>query len=106
MTNDVDTLKAKFPCLYARDGGKNIRLGEIIERVGRALDTEDIGASRESARDIACDVIDKYLLFGAWGWRWASEDALMLRDIRGAIVAAYEAGKAKAQPSEGGETNG
>ena len=92
MTYDIRSLKERFPKIYSRDCGEHITLGEVVERISKALDSN---ASRESRHEIACDIIDRDLLFGAWGHRGADDDYLMLKDIRGAIVAAYEAGKAK-----------
>jgi hypothetical protein len=94
--DDVDALKRKFPVIYGNDHGKGITLAEIIKRVGAALDTQDQGVSRETAHDLACDVIDRYFLFGAWGHLWEEHDVLMLANLRGMIAGAYEAGKAKA----------
>lgn len=90
---DVDACKKKFPVIYRRDHSQGLTLGKIIERVKQALDSN---ASEASRHDVACDIIDRDLLFGAWGDRWEAQDLDLLRDIRGAIVAAYEAGKRKA----------
>lgn len=95
MNFDVDALKKKFPVTHGRDFGHRVALGEIIRRVGEALDAK--GASRESIHDVACDIIDRDLLFGAWGDRWEAKDFGLLRDIRGAIIAAYEAGRLNAR---------
>lgn len=97
----VKSLQEKYPAIYARDGGEKLTLGEVVARVGRALDA---GASRKSAHAIACDVIDRDLLFGAWGWRWDERDWLMLRDLRGAIIAAYKLGKVNGQSQDRGQT--
>lgn len=97
MTNDIDALKKKFPVTHSRDHGQRVTLGEVVRRLGNALDAD---ASRESRIEVACDILDRDLLFGAWGDRWSEQDCLLLRDIRGAIVAAYEAGKAKAEPQD------
>lgn len=96
-SDSVEALKKKFPVTHGRDSGEKLTLGEIIERMGRALDAD---ASDESRREIASDILDRDLLFGAWGNRWTEQDWLLLRDIRGAIVTAYKVGKSRAQSQE------
>jgi len=58
--------------------------------VGEALDSK---ASEESKRDVAADILDREFLFGCWGYRWTEQDYDLLRDLRGAIISAYRAGK-------------
>ena len=101
MTPDVDTLKAKYPQIYGRDCGQRITLGQVLDRLCAALDAN---ASEESVDDVACDILDRDFLFGAWGSHWDKYDELMLADIRGMIIAAYRRGKAKVQSQEQRET--
>lgn len=91
---DVNDLKKKYPVTHGRDFGKRTTLEGIVERVGQALDVK--GVTRKAAHEIAADIIDRDLLFGAWGARWEEKDRDLLRDVRGAIILAYEAGRAKA----------
>lgn len=97
MTRDVQTLRARFPQLYSRDGRHRLTLGEVVGRVAEALDA---ATTEDSKHEAACDIIDRDFLFGAWGHRWEAFDFDLLRDIRGAIISAYERGKAKALSQE------
>lgn len=90
---DVEEAQKKFPQIYGRDFGERITLDQVLDRLCAALDAN---ASKESIDDVACDILDRDFLFGAWGSRWNKYDELMLRDIRGIIIAAYRRGKAKA----------
>lgn len=86
--------KKKFPQIYGKDHGRRMTLGDVVAKLGKALDAN---ASKESVDDVACDVLDRDFLFGAWGSRWADGDADLLRDLRGIIIAAYRAGKRNRQ---------
>jgi hypothetical protein len=90
---DIDALRKKFPLIHGRDFGEKLTLGDIVARVGQALDAN---ASKASRHDVACDILDRDLLFGAWGNRWGVQDWELLRQLRGAIIAAYELGKTRA----------
>ena len=90
---NIDELKDKYPVVNGKDAGERLTIGTLVERIGQALDAR--GATKESAHEIAADVIDRDFLFGAWGWRWDNRDHDLLRDIRGIIISAYEAGKRK-----------
>lgn len=87
---NINDLKKKFPVIYGRDHSSKITLSDIVSRIGTALDAE---ASEESRRYIACDIIDRDFLFGAWGDRWTEADLLLLKDLRGLIIQAYKAGQ-------------
>lgn len=90
MTLSITELKAKYPTVRGRDHGPRLTLGRLIEMVGEALDSK---ASEESKRDVAADILDREFLFGCWGYRWTEQDYDLLRDLRGAIISAYRAGK-------------
>lgn len=92
----VAELKKKFPVVRGRDHGDRKRLGDIVALIAKALEAK---ASPDSTADVAADVIDRELLFGAWGDRWEDRDFDLLRDIRGLVIAAYRAGKASAHES-------
>lgn len=87
----IEDLKKKYPVTHGKDHGPRITIGELVSRVGKALDAK--GASPESVRAIACDILDRDFLFGAWGESWRSYDYDLLADIRGAIINAYRAGQ-------------
>jgi hypothetical protein len=89
----ISELKELYPVVRGRDHGPRLTLGRLLEMVGEALDAK---ASDESQREVACDIIDKEFLFGCWGDRWTDRDVDLLRDLRGAIISAYRAGRAKA----------
>jgi len=88
----VSDWQKKYPVTHGRDFGQRVTLGEILNRLEAALNAE---ASEESVDDVACDILDRDFLFGAWGQRWDDRDADLLRDIRGLVIAAYRRGKAK-----------
>lgn len=100
----VDT--KHWPPRFGRDHGEQITMGEIASRVADKLDAGD--------EDGAADAIDELLLFGAWGWVLhpdvvsgtdslgypvshlrAGERVTLNKDLRGAIIAAYKAGRSR-----------
>lgn len=86
----IEECRKKYPRISSKDS-YGITVGEIVERLGKALDAD---ASHESQNEIAAEILDRDFLFGAWGYIWTERDYDLLRDIRGVIVAAYRAGKA------------
>lgn len=101
MTHDVDTMKAKYPVNHGRDFGQRVTLADLLDRLEAALNAD---ASEESQDDVACDVLDRDFLFGAWGDHWDKYDEWLLRDIRGLVIAAIRRDKAKAKSQEGQQT--
>lgn len=93
----VSDWQKKYPVTHGRDFGGKMTLGEVLDYLEAALNAE---ATEESTSDVACDVLDKYFLFGAWGQRWDDRDYDLLRDIRGLVISAYRRGKAKAATTE------
>lgn len=91
----ITELKKRFPVIHGRDHGEPMKLGEIVALLGKALDAK---ASEESVHDVACDILDRDFLFGAWGTHWDDTDVDLLRDLRGIIIAAYRAGKGSRTP--------
>lgn len=87
---NIAELKKKFPIKHGKDHGEPLTLGTIATRIREAMEAN---ASELSRKDIACDIIDRDFLFGAWGDKWTDYDVNLLRDIRGLILAAYMAGK-------------
>lgn len=86
----ITELRKKFPVVNFKDRKEGVTVGEIIARVAKALDAK---ASQASTTDVACDVLDRDLLFGAWGDRWEDRDVDLLRDLRAVILGAYREGK-------------
>lgn len=86
----IAELKKKYPVVFGRDGGQQIIVSEIMGRLQAALEAN---ASTRSVHNVACDILDRDFLFGAWGWCWDDCDEDLLRDIRGMIIHAYRAGK-------------
>lgn len=85
----ISELKKKFPIKHGKDHGEPLTLGMIVARLKDVMEAK---ASKESRISIACDIIDRDFLFGAWGDKWTNYDQDILRDIRGMIIEAYIAG--------------
>lgn len=82
----IEELKRRFPVKNGRDHGERVTIGVISEMIGRAMTA---CVSHESRLDVASDIIDRELLFGAWGDRWKDGDQDLLSDIRGLILGAW-----------------
>jgi hypothetical protein len=80
---------------HGRDFGEPVTLNDLMRELAPVIDRGDV--------DAMCEVIDRLLLFGAWGFildpdgeRYAphpGELKLLNKDLRGAIVAAYRHGR-------------
>lgn len=89
----VSELRKRFPVIHGRDHGGRRTIVDIVKMLGDALDAQ---ASKESVEEIAVDILDREFFFGAWGDRWKDSD-LLLRDLRGLVVAAYRIGRTRAE---------
>jgi hypothetical protein len=74
-----------YKCQYGKDHGKRVEVGEFMEKMADLIDRHD-------GVDAAIDYIDECFIFGSWGFR-TGMDITFVKDLRGALIAAYKLGK-------------
>jgi hypothetical protein len=76
---------SKFACRYGKDHGEGLTIEEFLDGLAKLID-------KDTDIDTVVDYIDEYFIFGSWGFR-VGMDVVLVRDLRGIIVAAYKRGK-------------
>lgn len=86
LRNMFAEANSKYPHKHYADCGDRLILGDFVEELADRIDRG------EESKQL-CTFLDKEFLFGAWAQELQDRSPVLLKNLRGLIISAYEEGK-------------